>query len=220
MMKKAGLIATGIVLVLISRASAYDNGDFQVWHTEAQEKKIDDNSKITAEEEFRWGDDADEFYYQHYDIGYVYEVNKHLALGLNYRQVYEKKKAHGKFLEENRPHINATFKWETGGFKFDDRNRFEYRHFDYQADSGRYRNKLSVKFPWKFTGIEIQPYLADEIFLSFMGKAFSRNRFYTGITMNFTKNLKAEIYYLLQNSRSSGEWPVANVFGTKVKLIF
>jgi len=208
----------GFMLMLAGRVYAYDDGDFQVWHTENQEFKVNKESKVTLEEEFRWGDDASEFYYQHYDAGFVYSLNKHLDLGVNYRQVYEKK--NGKFKEENRPHLNAILKYDFYGFRLDDRSRIEYRHFDYQADSWRYRNKFTIKFPWKFTKLEIQPYLADEIFLDFQNKAFSRNRFYSGFGMNFTKNLKGEIYYLLQSSRSGNNWVDANVLGTKLKLLF
>ncbi|MDD2690135.1 MAG: DUF2490 domain-containing protein [Candidatus Omnitrophica bacterium] len=217
-MKKTIFVITGLTLFLAAKVYAYDDGDFQVWHTENQEVKVNKKSKITFEEEFRWGDDASEFYYHHYDAGLVHSLNKHLDLGINYRQVYEKKS--GEFKVENRPHVNAILKYDLYGFKLDDRNRLEYRHFDYQADSWRYRNKFSVKFPWKFTGLEIQPYLADEIFLDFQNKAFSRNRFYSGITMSFTKNLKGEIYYLLQSSRSKDIWTHANVLGTKLKLVF
>jgi len=199
-------------------AYAFDDGDFQVWHTEAQEKKISKNSKITAEEEVRFGDDASDFYYQHYDLGYVYSVNKNLDLGFNYRQVYEKRNGH--FREENRPHLNATVKWEAWKTKLEDRSRLEYRHFYWQEDSWRYRNKFSVKFPWKFTALEIQPYLADEMFLNLNGIDFNRNRFYAGAGFNIFNNIKGEIFYLLQRSKSSGKWTDANVLGTKIKISF
>lgn len=216
-MKKISFV-TILLILIVTLTYAYDDGDFQIWHTEVQEKRIDQDSKITLEEEFRFGDDANDFYYHHYDLGIVYDLNKNLSLGLNYRQVYEKKK--GKFKEENRPHINATLKWDLWGFKFDDRNRLQYRHFDYQTDFWQYRNKFTVKFPWKFTKIEIQPYLSDEIFVDFNEVELSRNRFYSGLGFNLTKNSKAEIYYLLQSSKSSGKWSDANICGTKLKLIF
>jgi len=217
-MKKRTVVLTVLILMACATAYGYDDGDFQVWHTEVQEKSLNKNTKLTLEEEFRFGDDASEFYYQHYDVGIAYGVNKNLDLGLNYRQVYEKK--NGKFETENRPHINAILKWEMGDFKFEDRSRLQYRHFDYQSDLWQYRNKFTVKFPWKFSRIEIQPYISDEIFLDFRNKSFSRNRFYSGLSMNLTKNLKAEIYYLLQSSRGKSSWSEANVLGTKIKLAF
>ncbi|MEW6075662.1 MAG: DUF2490 domain-containing protein [Candidatus Omnitrophota bacterium] len=216
-MRKYFFLMAGLLLVAGS-VYAYDDGDFQVWHTENQEFTIGKKSKMTLEEEFRFGDNADDFYYHHYDAGLVYSVHKNLAIGVNYRQVYEKKK--GDFKEENRPHVNAVLTYDLGGFRLDDRNRLEYRHFDYQADAWRYRNKLTVKLPWKFTKMQIQPYLADEVFLDLNNKAFNRNRLYSGFSMSLTKNLKAEVYYLLQTSRSGGGWLDVNALGTKIKLLF
>lgn len=208
----------GLALVLAARVYAYNDGDFQVWNTEAEEFKINKKAKITFEQEFRWGNNASEFYYQHYDIGFFYDLQKWLNIGGGYRHIYELKK--GKFKLENEPYVTATLFWDLEGFKFEDRSRLEYRHFDYQVDSWRYRNKIAVKFPWKFSKMEIQPYVADEVFINFYNKAFQRNRFYAGFGMSLTKNLKAEIYYLLQSTRGAAGWTVANVLGTKVKLAF
>ena len=206
-------------MIIPTAVYAYDDGDFQVWNTDAGEFKINNDSKIALEEEFRWGDNANEFYYHHYDIGFFYNLKKYLNIGGGYRHIYELKK--GKFKLENEPYLTATLLWDIKGFKFDDRNRMEYRHFDYQADSGRYRNKVTVKLPWKFTRIEIQPYLSDEIFVGFGGtNQFNQNRFSCGLGMNLTKNIKAEIYYLLQSSKASPHWTDTNVLGTKVKMAF
>ncbi len=205
-------------LMIYASVYAYDDGDFQVWNTENQEFNINKVSKITFEQEFRWGDDASDFYYQHYDAGFLYSANEHLDLGINYRQVYEKK--NDKFREENRPHINAILKYAIAGFKLDDRNRLEYRHFDWQEDFWEYRNKFALKFPWKFTKLAIQPYLADEIFLTLNGIDLTRNRLYGGFGFTIFRNVKGEIYYLLQSSKKSGSWTDANVVGTKIKLAF
>ncbi|MEW5758825.1 MAG: DUF2490 domain-containing protein [Candidatus Omnitrophota bacterium] len=218
-MGKRVFMVIGIVLLLGCNVYAYDDGDFQVWNTEVEEVKINKNSKITLEEEFRFANDASDFFYHHYDGGYVYAMNKFLDLGINYRQVYEKKQGK-KIKQENRPHINAILKHDLFGFSLEDRNRLEYRHFDYQPDTFRYRNKFTVKFPWKFTKFKIQPFIADEIFLVFYNKAFTRNRFYTGAGATFTKNLKGELFYLLQSNRDGKKWKQSNVLGVKIKLVF
>jgi hypothetical protein len=48
---------------------------------------------------------------------------------------------------------------------------------------------------------------------------FNRNRLYSGFGLSLTKNLKGEIYYLLQSTKGSS-WADANVLGTKLKLLF
>jgi len=198
---------------------AYDDGDFQAWNSDVEEFKINKDSKIVLEEEFRWADNAHEFYYHHYDVGFFYNLKEYFNIGGGYRHVYELKK--GKFKLENEPYVTATLLWGLSGLKFEDRNRIEYRHFDYRSDLWRYRNKFAIKLPWKFTKMEIQPYLSDEIFISFGGiSEFNQNRFSCGLGMNLTKNIKAEIYYMLQSTKSLRNWLDANVLGTKIKLFF
>ena len=218
-MKRTIFAIIGLTSLLTASVYAYDDGDFQVWNTDVQEFKINKDSKLAFEEEFRWGDNANEFTYHHYDVGFFYSLEEWLNIGGGYRHIYELKK--GKFKLENEPYLVATLLWDLEGFKIEERNRMECRHFDYQDDSWRYRNKVTVKLPWKFTKLEIQPYLSDEIFISFDGATeLSQNRFSPGLAMNLTKNLKAEIYYMLQSGKSSGKWVDANVLGTKLKLVF
>lgn len=218
-MNKLKIITMGLMLILIKPVFAYDDGDFQVWNTDIEEFKINQDSKIALEEEFRWGDNANEFYYHHYDVGVFYTLNKHWNIGGGYRHVYELSK--GKFKLENEPYLTATLSLEKKGFALDSRNRIEYRHFDYKADAWRYRNKFTLKFPWKFTKIQIQTYAAEEIFFGFGGmNQFNQNRFSSGLSMNLTKNIKAEIYYMLVSAKSSGRWVDSNVLGTKLKFSF
>ncbi len=146
-------------------------------------------------------------------------MSKYLNVGGGYRRIFSKAK--GKFRAEDEPYISATLSGSLAGFRFDDRSRLEYQYFDYQDDSWRYRNKLAVKLPWKFTQLEIQPFISDEIFIRFDDSAhLNQNRFSCGLGLNLAKVLKAESYYLLQNSRSVKKWPGVNVLGTKFKILF
>ena len=208
----------GAVLFLSANVYAYKDGDFQVWNTDTEEFKINDDTKMALEQEFRWGGSAKDFYYQHYDLGFFYNLQKYLNVGAGYRHVLSK--SNNKFLVENEPYITATLLWDIAGFKFDDRSRLEYNHFDYKDDTWRYRNKFTVKSPWKFTKLEIQPYVSDEIFVLFDdSQRLNMNRASAGLAMNITKNLKGEIYYMLQSSKSR-KWTETNVLGTKLKLAF
>jgi len=218
-MKKAIILIAILLFSAASMVFAYDDNDFQVWNTDVEEMKINDKSKIAFEQEFRWGDNADEFFYQHYDIGFFYNLEKYLNIGAGYRYIYESKKR--RFRLERAPYVTLSLLWALKGFKFEDRSRMEYRSFQYQADAWRYRNKLSMKCPWKYTKMEIQPYLSDEMLFSLSAtNQLSQNRASLGIGMNLTKNVKAEIYYMLQTIKSSGKWIDANVLGTKFKIAF
>ena len=219
-MKKIFILFAAISFISLGKIYAYDDGDFQVWNIENQEFNITKKTKVALEEEFRWGDNARDFYYHHYDLGLVHSLNKYLSVGGGYRQVYEKKK--GKFKEENEPYGLVALFGDLAGWKFDSRNRLEYRHFDYQTDSWRYRNKFTVRTPWKFTKLEIQPFVGDEIFFDLTAETLNKNRAYAGLAFTLLKNLKEEIYYLLETSKSSTTcvWTDTNVLVTKLKLSF
>ena len=219
-MNKKILATALLVLVLAGLVYAYDDGDFQVWNTDSEELKINKNAKMAFEQEFRWADNASKLYYKHYDAGFFYDLQKWLNVGGGYRQIYDLVK--GKFLPCEEPYLTLTLSSALKGFNLEDRSRMEYNDFDYKVDFWRYRNKFTLKLPWKFTKMEIQPYVSDEIFIVFGGlpSDLNQNRFSSGISMNLTKNLKAEIYYMLQSVKSSGKWVGANVLGTKVKIAF
>ncbi|MDD5347653.1 MAG: DUF2490 domain-containing protein [Candidatus Omnitrophica bacterium] len=215
-------ILQGVVLLCVlfqaTVAWCWDDADFQFWHTQQQEFKLDSNSRLTLEEEFRWGDDASDFYYHHYDVGYLYGAGKHLDVGLAFRKIFEEKKR--VFKEENRPELNLIVKTEIAGWKIEDRNRFEQRFIESAKDYGRYRNKLTLKLPWKWTRFEIQPYVADEVFVDLDKTNLSRNRLYSGIQAAVTRSIKAEAYYLRQASKSAGSWSDLNVLGLRCKVSF
>lgn len=206
-----------IILLSSYHCYAFDDGDFQYWNTESIEVTLDKDWKIKVAEEFRFGDNAGAFYYNHTDAGISYLLNEYFGLTVNYRQIFQKK--NNKWNPEYRPHINGTVKAKRNDLVFKDRNRLEYRIIEGDGNSWRYRNKLSVDLPFKWTKLNIQPYIADEIFYNFDENRLSRNRVCAGFKMHFLKNLKGEIYYMYQSTKSS-EWNGYNILGTRLKLVF
>lgn len=208
------------ILWMCNNAHAYDNGDFQIWNTDSEDVKVYKNVKFSMEQEFRYGKNVSELYYQHYDFGTVFSFDKMLDLGFSYRQVFERQH-NKKWREENQPNINATLKFNLWKFKFDDRNRIEYRHFRYKEDIIRYRNKFSIKLPLEFEKIKFSPYSGDEIFISSDSTGFNENRFVSGVEFELTKNAKFDIYYMFKENKVKGnKWNNTNVLGMKVKILF
>lgn len=117
------------------------------------------------------------------------------------------------------PHINGTVKAKWNNLVFKDRSRLEYRIKEDDDNSWRYRNKLSVDLPFKWTKLNIQPYIADEIFYNFDENTLNRNRAYAGFKILFLENLRGEIYYMHQSTKSS-EWKGCNILGTSLKSAF
>ena len=181
---------------------------------------INKDWKFTFNEEFRLGHDAGNFYKHTSDVGFVYRsFADWMDLGFNFKEEFEKD-SKGEWRSENRPHFNATLKAKVFGLSLSDRSRFEYRDREIKKDVWRYRNKLTIKFPIKLTELELQPYVADEVFINIDEGDFHRNRMYAGFSFKLAKNLDASIFYLWQSSESSSGWKDINALGTGLKYRF
>ncbi len=219
--KIVGLVVLGLCLVLsgFKAYAAYNSGDFQIWETNGQDVNIGKATKLTLEEEFRFGEDASEFFYQHYDWGFAWAFDKRLELSAGYRYVLEKNKH--KWMESDEPYTVLTWKQDIWKFKFEDRNRLEYRHFRFAPDQVRYRNRFTLKYPFEFKKISVAPFVSDEIFVSSNGTGFNQNRFSAGLEFGLTKYIKCSVEYMQQQARGRGEkWYEANVLWIKNKIAF
>jgi hypothetical protein len=212
-LKTALIICLG---VLMASESLAKDGDWQLWTTESIEGNFAKNWKVKLEEEFRVADDMEELYYHHTDGGLSYRLTGIFSFGINYRQIFERKK--GEWKDENRPHIHGTIKWKWQDFEFEDRNRFEYRIRAGKESVWRYRNKLTIAIPPKSTNLDIQAYLADEVFADLGEGEFSRNRLYAGVGANLMKHLAAGIFYLWQSSKNDKAWIDFNIVGVRLKV--
>lgn len=208
-----------LIISISTNACAYENGDFQIWYTNNQAIKLYKDVKLAMDQEFRFGENAGEYYYQHYEWGFVFGFDKRLDISIGYRLVLDKYKH--KWREEDQPNAAATLKYDLWKFRFEDRNRIEYRHFRFKNDLVRYRNKFTIKLPLDFAKIRISPYASDEIFIASDSTGFNENRFSSGLEFELTKYVKAEIYYMSKENRLRGKkWNNANVLGTKIKIAF
>jgi hypothetical protein len=208
------------VLLITEVCFAYDNGDFQYWSKAGLAFDINKDWAVTFEEEFRLGDNAGKLYYHSSDLGFLYRgFADWIDLGVNYGQVFEKDSS-DVWRTEKRPHFNVTLKGQLFNFDLSDRSRLEYRDRENKKDVWRYRNKLTVKLPAAFTKFKLQPYVADEVFINFDKEDFNKNRLYSGILFSLSKNIKGDIFYLWQSSKSDGNWEDINVLGTQLKFCF
>lgn len=214
------VVAAMVAAVAGGVCFASDDGDFQFWSTADVAFDVNKDWRIILQEEFRLGESGGTLYYHHSEAGFVYRgLADWIDVGAGYRQVFEKD-SKGDWKQENQPNINVTLKAKLFGLDVSDRSRIEYRDLEDREDLWRYRNKVTVKFPFELTTIKLQPYVADEIFIPLNDDNVNKNRFYTGVSLKLTKNLKGEIYYLWESSRGANNWTDINVLGTALKFSF
>lgn len=213
-----------LVLCLPVLGFAYDDGDWQYWNTEGIKGDLTEKLGASLDVDFRWGDNASEYYYQATQLGLGYEVCDWFEIGPAYRETFTldtKTKTEDDWFSEHRPMLNGTIKWKWADWKFSDRARIEYRMFDIDKDDvWRFRNQITLKSPWKWTGLGINPYISDEIFIQEDSDGINRNRVFVGVSLKLFEHVQGEVYYLWQTDDTGDEWKDTNVIGTKLQAVF
>lgn len=213
-----GLIILSFLLLCHAISFAQGDGDWQLWAQETITGKLSDAWSVEGKQEFRFCYNMKEFTSNRTAIGIQYALADWVFLGLNYKQIFDQKE--GAWQEENRPQFDIKFKWNIILAEFENRNRLEYRVVDDTQESWRYRNRLTIAPDAKWTRMQFQPYVADEIFVDFEEDELSRNRLYIGFKAQWMKHIKSSLYYLWQSSKKGGDWIDFNVIGVDMKFAF
>jgi len=206
--------------VLCAPGFAFDDGDVQFWSTASASFDINKDWKGKFEEEFRFGENAGTFYYNHSDLGFVYGgLAEWMDLGFNYRQVFFKDSA-GEWRRENRPHLNVTLKTKVNDFALSSRSRLEFRDREIKKDIWVYRHKATIKLPFELTKLKLQPYVADEVFIDLDKSEYVANRLYSGFSLASSKRTKSDFFYMWKWGKSGGDSSYVNVIGAQLKFYF
>jgi hypothetical protein len=187
----------------ISSASA--ESDSAYWSEMSVEGPITERLSASVASKYRWNEDAKEHYYTATEIELNYEMSSWLDAGLGYKEVFKRKK--NAWEQENRPYAQIAVKGKLHEWKIKNRVRAEHREKQGEAVHYRFRNKLTLKTPWKWTSLQINPFVADEVFIdTAQGEDFNENRFYAGVGMKLAERLWLDLSYLYNIETKNREW--------------
>ena len=238
---KAGIAAATVTAAVVAQAKSSDSSEHGVWLGVSAKANIDTNGlfNVTLSEDNRFGEKhLDEV---HAAIAVGYKPFDWLTIAPRYHQVYSRKNKTGaskpgggyvdhRWEREDRVGFDVTPSWTLGGWKFSDRNRIVWRDFEDDRGFWRYRNRIQVAAPWKWTEYKINPYASFELFLD-DGKPsknvrkndkFDQWRFIVGTTAKLSKNATLNTYSLLQEKKDTGDhdWRPNHVIGVNLGFSF
>lgn len=197
--------------------------------------------KLNVKEENRF--DSKHLQEVHSQISLGWKVTDWFELAPRLHSVYarnsgidgrKKGSGHGKvdhgWDRELRVGADGTFSYNLAGFKLSDRNRVVWREYEDSRGFWRYRNRLQVVSPWKWTDFKINPYASYEIFLD-DGKEskhvrkndkFDQWRFVVGAKAKLSDNWGLDLYYLLQEKKDTGDhdWDNHHIIGLELSYKF
>ena len=201
------------VSACIGSAQAFDANDFQIRKQIAMKGKIAEKISVSLYEEFRFADNASDFYYIESDVGVTYPFLPVLAGAVHYRQLFTEK--NGGWVAEQRPHLNLMFYHSRDELKLELRDRIELRFCGSDELKVRNRTRLKASYPVEIAAITLKTYVADEIFYDFKKEALNRNRVYIGASFPWTDKIGGDWYYLLESNEKDDEWKNYHILGIK-----
>lgn len=178
--------------------------------------------------EQRFKNDLGTYYYGEYDIGVSFKVTDWLAVAPTFRLAETRKSSQDKWVHEYRPMLNVTLSQTFGGWKFEDRNRIEWRNYDDPKNADdivRYRNRLKITAPWQWTRFKITPYGSVEIFQDCNGEktALQNYEVVIGVDAALTDAMSLSLYYMAEFKEDADKHSTphtANIAGAALKVTF
>lgn len=212
------LILIGCCAGFINAQTTADKDDNQSWNdvqlTVPMTKEFDFFTQITA----RFGNNVSRLVDSRFALGFVWKPTKSLSVSPFYLNIGARN-ARGRFRQENRLNLRATYRFPTKGFGLSHRSLYEYR-IRRPRNSWRYRPSLTFEkdIPKKILS-ESKIFVTEEVFYDSLLNKFSRNRFTVGVNKTINKKLSLDVYYMRQNDGFSIPGDL-NVIGTNWRVRF
>ena len=207
------------LFVLASGARAED--DFQSWNQVSLKVPVTDKVSLTTFMDARLTEDVRELGIYYFSERLNVKASEHWTLGLNY--TYLLSRSGDEYRKQDRVELEANPHGSLGpGLEWDVRNRLEFRWIEDQgADNWRFRQRWTLKHPFKGRKFLKAIYANSEFFYDQKRNIFSENRSVPlGLSWKFTNNLSLQTYYLIQSQKTTAGWRTNHVLGLLWGYVF
>ena len=121
---------------------------------------------------------------------------------------------------EKRPLAEAYYGGMHDGWRLTSRSRMEFRFPDWRDDDIRLRQEFTVTAPWKFTPLEMKPFIEEEIFYSTRNEWVEANWGTVGLSFFPLENTKVKVGYRHNHLRLRGDFTTRHTLVTGINIFF
>ncbi len=208
-----------LLTVIIACCSTLNAAPWLGDHVFALKADLDAQWTLHSQTKLALSDNFSEFLGGYTGLGLGYKLSANWSARAGYRHVWAD--SGEEWLQERRPYAEAAYGISIEGFKLKNRGRVEYRSFDFDKDdTARYRNKLSVEAPWKWTALELQPFIEEEVFVSIENERVDTNRLGAGVAWRPMDGLKLKLGYRWIYLRAGDEFVSRNALTTALSYSY
>ena len=180
--------------------------------------KIDDDWFVLSRSNIASRNDNSDYFFGYTGASLGYHLDKIWSLRLGYR--YAAIKPQNDWLNEDRPFLEAYATTRLNDYKLTSRSRLEWRIFDYRDNDIRLRQEFTLEAPIKFTELELQPYLEEEIFYSNNDQRMEANWLGGGLAWRPEKGVKFKLGYRWNHFRLGDNWRNRDVLVIGLNLFY
>ena len=210
--------------------------------------KLDDNWEAKVETEAKFRDNMSEYYDFEAMPWLACRFTDWFKLGIGWRELYSRNNtiisklqpskttpspapaAYQKVSDhywcvEQRPLVDFMFTMKPGPVTVEERLRVEYRDIEDREAFIRFRNRLRLRPPWKWTKADIQPWVAWEGYYEnaprlAQSDRLNRHRFFLGLGAKLTPRLKTGCYYYREAVLKNDRWDDNNEIGFEITAAY
>lgn len=216
MKKLFTILITSFLLSLFLCNNAIARDDWEFWNMETIKTKITDKIGVTLIEEFRFNEDAGNFYTHVQYLGPTYTFNENFGVGILHQMVNSKK--NDKWNTNHRFDLDAYISAKIYDFKIDTRTRFER---DVTINTWTYRAKEQISRDILLLNRNYTPYISNEGYLALTPEIkYNENRATLGIKTKFLLGTDIDLYYMNRAKKPKNDWVNSNVLGVSVGYKF
>lgn len=188
------------------------NGDIQFWQKSHFRYFFQEEWAFMLTTEVRFGDDVSKFYYCYLEPQLLYAPADWVSLAPGYRQVAKRHPTNSShWIPEYVPMFDLVFNANANGWRFEDRNRFEYIITEDSPYPWLYRNRFRIFFPSQVCFLNMAPFVDDEIFWR-QARGINENRGSLGFRQTYSSHVSTETVYTARFLKRDSKWTYQNVF--------
>jgi hypothetical protein len=209
-------IAPAGCMTISAQSTKPPRNDTEIWTETQVAIPLDKEMSLVLLGILRFGRNVSRPVNERIGAGVSFKAGKYLTLFPFYLRVGSQPTSTS-HSSEDRITLEATLKFPAGHFTIADRNRVEFHIHHPAPNFTQYRNRLQLEHPLKVGEVEVDGFVADEIFYDSIANAWIRNRFYVGAIKKINKHFTLELYYVRQNDSHSHPGDI-NALGTTFKF--
>lgn len=207
------------VLLLFSfLAGARAQDDWGSSHNLLIKANVSDDWFVLSRSNLAFRRDNEQLFLGYTGASLGYQINDQWSARIGFRQAYFK--IGDDWREEQRPMLEAYYADFFDGFRFTSRSRIEFRYIDWRDDDTRLRQEFTLTAPWKFTPLELKPYIANETFYSIRNSWIEANWADIGLSFFPWEGTKFKIGYRFNRLRIQGDFTNRHTLVTGINLFF